>query len=215
MSNKFAKNLKYIRESKGISKNKLGEMVGVNQTTIGRWETEEIKPSIDNVEEVAKVLNVPLPDLLIKDLNFDNAEVIDMDSDIVMIPVYGTIKAGIPLESQTDIIEYMRIPKEWTNGDKKLFGLRLSGDSMFPKYQDGETVIFEQTGDLETYKNKDCAVMINHTESTFKKVLVNDKGIVLQPYNTAYDIMMFSNDEINTLPIAILGVARKKVSDIE
>lgn len=109
----------------------------------------------------------------------------------------------------------MDISKEWSKGGKSLFGLQLSGDSMYPKYQDKEIVIFEQTNDLETYKNKDCAVMINHTESTFKKVLINDKGIVLQPYNTNYDIMMFSNEEIKNLPITILGVARKKVSDIE
>lgn len=72
MSNYFSKNLKYLRENKGISKNKLSELVGVNQSTIGRWETNEITPSIDNVEEVAKVLNVALPDLLIKDLEFNN-----------------------------------------------------------------------------------------------------------------------------------------------
>ena len=109
----------------------------------------------------------------------------------------------------------MNIPKNWSASDKKLFGLKISGDSMYPKYQDGEIVIFEQTNDIETYKNKDCAVMINGTESTFKKVLVNDRGIVLQPYNENYSIMMFSIDEVNSLPITILGVARKKVSDIE
>lgn len=43
---------------------------------------------------------------------------------------------------------------------------------MFPKYQDGDTVIFEQNDDIEAYKNKDVAVMINHTESTFKKFLL-------------------------------------------
>ncbi len=72
MSNYFSKNLKFLREKKRISKNKLGEMVGVNQTTIGRWENGQITPSIDNVEEVARVLNVELPDLLIKDLETNN-----------------------------------------------------------------------------------------------------------------------------------------------
>ena len=72
MSNFFSKNLKFLREKKKISKNKLGEMVGVNQTTIGRWENGQITPSIDNVEEVARVLNVELPDLLIKDLENNN-----------------------------------------------------------------------------------------------------------------------------------------------
>lgn len=215
MSNQFAKNLKFIREAKGMSKTRLGEMVGVNQTTIGRWETEEIKPSIDNVEEVAKVLNVPLPDLLIKDLRFDNAEVVDMDSNVVMIPVYGTIKAGIPIESQNDIIDYVDIPKSWTKGDKKFYGLKISGDSMFPKYLENDIVIFEQNEDIEAYKNKDVAVMINHTESTFKKILINEQGIVLQPYNTAYDIMMFSNEQVQELPIKVVGIAREKRTKIE
>lgn len=69
MSNLFPKNLKYLRERKHISRSKLGELVGVNQSTISRWENGEMTPSIDNVEEVAKVLNIELPDLLIKDLS--------------------------------------------------------------------------------------------------------------------------------------------------
>ena len=46
MANYFASNLKYLREKQGLSQNKLAEKVGVNQTTIARWETEEIKPSM-------------------------------------------------------------------------------------------------------------------------------------------------------------------------
>jgi len=77
VGNYFSKNLKFLREQRDISKNKLSDMVGVNQTTIGRWETNEITPSIDNVEEVAKALNVNLPDLLIKDLSIDNHQSFD------------------------------------------------------------------------------------------------------------------------------------------
>ncbi len=210
LSNYFSKNLKFLRENKGISKNKLGEMVGVNQTTIGRWENNEITPSIDNVEEVAKVLNVPLPDILIQDLSFDNATPVDISSDIIQIPVYGTIKAGIPIEAQEDIIEYVDIPKSWTKGGKKFYGLKISGDSMFPKYDENDIVIFEQNEDREMYNGKDCAVMINGTESTFKKLLVNEQGIVLQPYNAAYDIMMFSREQVENLPIRVVGIAREK-----
>lgn len=38
MANFFPENLKKIREHKGLSQNKLGELFGVNQTTIARWE---------------------------------------------------------------------------------------------------------------------------------------------------------------------------------
>lgn len=211
MSNNFSRNLKFLREKKGISKNKLGEMVGVNQTTIGRWESEEITPSIDNVEEVARVLQVDLPDILIKDLSFDNGDLIDLSDDTVQIPVLGTIKAGIPIEAQEEILEYIEIPKRWTLGGKKFYGLKISGDSMYPKYQEGDIVIFEQNEDKELYNGKDCAVMVNGYDATFKKVLLNDNGITLIPYNTSkYEMMIYSKKEIEDLPIRIIGIAREK-----
>lgn len=149
-------------------------------------------------------------DSLENHIEFDNMETIDMDSNIIKIPVFGTIKAGIPIESQSDIIEYVDIPEEWTKGGKKFYGLKISGDSMFPKYQDGDTVIFEQNDDMDSFNGKDVAVMINGTESTFKRILVNDQGIILQPYNTAYDIMMFSKKQVEELPIRVVGIAREK-----
>lgn len=215
MAEFFSTNLKYLREKRGLSQNKLAEKVGVNQTTIARWEDDNRIPTIDNALDVANVLNVPLPDLIGKDLRFDNAEVIDVNSDIIRIPVYGTIKAGIPIESQTDIIDYVDIPRSWTKGGKKFYGLKISGDSMFPKYQDQDIVIFEKTNDTTLYNGKDCAVMINGTESTFKKVLINDQGIVLQAYNMAYGIKMFSKEDVINKPIKIVGIAREKRTKID
>ena len=164
---------------------------------------------------MANALNISLPDLLGRDLRFDNAEIINIDSNIIRIPVYGTIKAGIPIESQADIIDYVDIPKEWTIGNKKFYGLKISGDSMFPKYNENDIVIFEQNDDYELYNGKDVAIMINGTESTFKKILVNEQGIVLQPYNTAYDIMMFSKEQVEQLPIKVVGIAREKRTKID
>ncbi len=215
MAEFFSTNLKYLREKKGLSQNKLAEKIGVNQTTIARWEDDNRIPTIDNAVDVASALNVPLTDLIGKDLRFDNAEVIDVNSDIIKIPVYGTIKAGIPIESQTDIIDYVDIPRSWTKGGKEFYGLKVSGDSMFPKYQDEDTVIFEKTNDTTLYNGKDCAVMINGTESTFKKVLINDQGIVLQAYNMAYGIKMFSKEDVINKPIKIVGIAREKRTKID
>lgn len=72
MANYFSTNLKFLRESKGISQNRLASLSGVNQTTIARWENQEIAPSIDNVEILSNVLEVDLPDLLGKDLRIEN-----------------------------------------------------------------------------------------------------------------------------------------------
>ena len=64
----FSNNLKFLRETKKLSQNKLAEKAGVNQTTIARWESEEISPSLDNIYDLAETLNVSIADLTGKDL---------------------------------------------------------------------------------------------------------------------------------------------------
>nr|DAM50266.1 MAG TPA: helix-turn-helix domain protein [Caudoviricetes sp.] len=64
----FSKNLKYLREQKKLSQNKLAELSDVNQTTIARWESEEISPSLDNIYDLSLALNVSVADLTGKDL---------------------------------------------------------------------------------------------------------------------------------------------------
>lgn len=212
MAEFFSKNLKYLREEKGLSQNKLAEKIGVNQTTIARWEDDNRVPTIDNAVDVANALNIPLVDLLGKDLRFDNAEVVDVSSNRVKIPVLGFIKAGIPIEAQEDIIEYIDIPEEWTKGNKKYYGLKIDGDSMMPNYNENDIVIFLQTNDVQN--GKDCAVMVNCTECTFKKVYINDQGIILQPYNNSYAPMVFTKDQVAELPVKIVGVAVERRTKI-
>ena len=216
MAEYFSTNLKHLREQKGLSQNKLGNMIGVNQTTIARWEDDNRVPTIDNAIDVANALNVPLPDLLGKDLRFDNVtymKPIIEDDNMVQIPVLGTIKAGVPIEAQQDILEYIEIPKTWLKGNKQFYGLKISGDSMFPKYQEDDIVVFEDSRnyDMHYAMNKDCAVMVNGYDATFKKVLLSEEGITLVPYNTgAYDIKMYSKNDIINKPIKIIGIAREK-----
>ena len=212
MANYFSTNLKKIRENKGLSQNKLGSMVGVNQTTIARWENKEIAPSIDNVEEISKVFDIPLFKLLGEDLRFDNASPIELDDNMVSIPVLGVIKAGIPIEAQQDIIEYIEIPKKWTLGGKYFYGLKVSGDSMSPKYNDNDIVIFEQNNDYNLANNKDCAVMVNGNDATFKKVKITVEGSVIMRKKEITDRLQTSlNNSIpNQFDEILLKCQKKK-----
>lgn len=213
MGNFFAENLKYLRESKKISKNKLGELVGVNQSTIGRWEDKEIKPSIDNVEEVAKALNVPLPDMLIKDLRFDNGEIIELPTDNVKIPVLGKIPAGIPFEAIEDqyAIDYEEIPRSWLNGGKQFFALKLDGDSMEPEYKDNDVVIFQKTTNCES--GQDCCIKINGFDATFKRVKKQANGIMIIPLNennsSGFSTTFYTNEDIVNMPVEIIGIVKQ------
>ncbi len=94
----FSKNLKFLREQRKLSQNKLAELSNVNQTTIARWESEEISPSLDNIYDVANVLNVSIADLTGRDLTdeqpvFDELELLfSKNKDILTDDDKETIK---------------------------------------------------------------------------------------------------------------------------
>lgn len=207
-------NVKHLRNEKKISQQSLADKIGVDRSTVSRIENGEIETTIDNAMKIADVLDISLNDLVSKDLRFDNAEPVDILDNIVKIPIYGTIKAGTPIEAQQDILEYVDIPKEWTKGGKQFYGLKISGDSMYPKYQTDDIVIFEQTDDLTLVNGKDCAVMVNGFDATFKNVRLNQIGLQLIPLNInnsdGYEPTFYDSEQIQNLPVKIVGIAREK-----
>lgn len=214
MKNNFTTNLKYLRETKKISQQTIADKVGVDRSTIGYWENGKADPTMANVVKLAEALNVDILTLIGSDLRIDNDEIIDISSDTIQIPVLGTIKAGVAIEAQEDIIEYVDIPKEWTKGNKQYYGLQISGDSMFPKYQEKDIVIFLQTNDYESANKKDCAVMVNGFDATFKNITITDGGITLVPLNINnsdnYQPTFYSKEQIEQLPVKIIGIAVEK-----
>ena len=214
MAEHLNNNVKHLRSVKGISQQTLADKVGVDRSTISRIENGEIETTIDNAMKIANVLKVNIEDLITKDLTFDNGTLIDVNFEAIQIPVLGTIKAGIAIEAQEDILEYVDIPKGWVKGGKTFYGLKISGDSMFPKYNESDIVIFEHTEDYVLAQNKDCAVMVNGFDATFKNVTITEMGITLVPLNLNnsdnYQPTFYSKEQIATLPVKIVGIAREK-----
>lgn len=214
MAEHLNNNVKHLRSVKGISQQTLADKVGVDRSTISRIENGEIETTIDNALKIANVLKVNIEDLITKDLTFDNGTLIDVDCETIQIPVLGTIKAGIAIEAQEDILEYVDIPKDWVKGGKTFYGLKISGDSMFPKYNESDIVIFEHTDDYILAQNKDCAVMVNGFDATFKNVTITEMGLTLVPLNLNnsdnYQPTFYNKEQIATLPVKIVGIAREK-----
>lgn len=50
--------IKSIRKEKGITQKKLGEMCGIAEPTIRRYESEKLNPKIETVEKIASALGV-------------------------------------------------------------------------------------------------------------------------------------------------------------
>jgi transcriptional regulator with XRE-family HTH domain len=67
--NYFSKNLKYLRKENNISRSELASKLKINQSTISRWENDNMGATIDNAYDVSQFFNVSIADLIGKDLS--------------------------------------------------------------------------------------------------------------------------------------------------
>lgn len=118
------------------------------------------------------------------------------------IPVLGTVAAGIPISAVEEILDYEEVPQSWKN-QGEFFGLRIKGDSMKPDINHGDTVIVRKQS---TANNGDVVItLVNGDDVTYKKFEKLDNGIILISNNSEYSPMYFSNEEVVTKPVVILG----------
>lgn len=213
--NKYIGNkIRNLREQRNLTQEEIAEYLNTTPQTISRYEIGDRKTNQDILFKLAEYFKVSINDFF-PPLSFDNASIADISSDnTIQIPVLGSIKAGTPIEAQEDILEYVDIPTEWTKGGKLYYGLKISGDSMYPKYNENDIVIFEHIEDFVSAQKKDCAVMVNGFDATFKNVTITENGITLVPLNINnsdnYQPTFYDNEQINSLPVRIVGIAREK-----
>lgn len=207
----FGEKLKDLRKKMQLTQMQLADTLHVAYGTIAMWETNKRQPDFEMVAKIANYFNVSIDYLLGNNQSFEvkNIETVNIDSKYVKIPVYGTIPAGIPIEMIEDsfIEDFEYIPTEWLHGNQKYFCLKVKGESMMPKFEDGDVLVLKQQEDCQS--GDFCAVSINHTECTFKKVIKKESGITLQPLNPIFEPIYFSNRDIVELPIVILGVVKE------
>ena len=132
--------------------------------------------------------------------------------EMIPIPVLGCIHAGDPVTAQECVEDTpVYIPKDWTQSGQIYRGLRIKGNSMLPKIQDGDRVIFRVTPDCSS--GDIVIARIDGDDATVKRFL-KDSGIVtLQPLNSDYSPIIFTGDEAEPT-LEILGVVVQLVRDI-
>lgn len=201
----FVQNIKLLCDRKGVKPTVACKESGAGKDLINQIERRGSMPSIEKVQLLADYLGVTTSELL--------GETPGASSAGVRIPVLGTIPAGIPLDAIEDILDWEEIPAGWGSGDRQYFGLRVKGDSMYPRYLEGDTVILQKEKTCES--GDDCAVLVNGEEATLKQVMIRGDGsLELRPTNPAYPPRIYSPAEIESLPVQIIGVVvelRRKI----
>ena len=196
--------LRSLRKEKGMTMKQLGDYVGASESAISLYETGKREADYETLLKFAELFDCSI------DYLFERTEnpVAIIPPKGIRIPVYGVIPAGTPIDAVEDILDYEEIPADWTAGGKEYFALKLRGNSMIPDYIDGDVVIFQKADTCEN--GEECAVMVSGEEATFKKVIRQKGGVLLQPLNVSeYEPKYYTNKEIEELPVRVIGVARE------
>lgn len=195
--------IKIKRKELNLTQEDVAKVVGVTKQTIQKYENNIITniPS-DKIELLAKALNCSAPEIMGWDEsdNFPPKEKKRLKG--VKIPVLGYVRAGIPINAVEEILDYEEITEEMARTGT-YFCLQIKGDSMEPKFSEGDVVVIRQQPTVEN--GEIAVVLINGNDATIKKFYRTPAGIKLVATNPAYDPLFYTLQEVNELPLAVIG----------
>ena len=198
----FSKNLKYYMDLNKKDRNDICKDLNLPYTTFAEWYNGNIYPRIDKIEILANYFNIKKSDLI------ENKEKLDeLGNPVTSIPLLGTVKAGYDYLAQENWVGKIDVETNLVGDGEEYFALKIKGDSMAPVFIEDDIVIIKKQNDCEN--NEYAIVLVNGDEGTLKKIKKIDNGIILQPLNPAYGPMIYTNEEIDTLPVKIIGVVKQ------
>lgn len=192
-------NIKRLRATHGLTQSELGKIAGVSDKAIWTWENGTAEPRMGAIQKIADHFNIKKSDLIEE----HTEQLPATKPKAIKIPVLGMVHAGYPVDAIEDVLDWEEVTPEMSaRGD--LMALQVKGDCMEPRFAEGDVVIVlcqntAESGDI-------VIVMVNHDEAEMKKLKRFENGCInLVPLNAAYPVKSFSPQEIEELPIRILG----------
>lgn len=196
--------IKQLRLERGLTQEELGKYIGVKKAAIMKYE----KGNVTNmkrsaIETLSKLFNVS-PSYL---MCLDEPQIDELGNPVVEIPLLGTVKAGYDYMAQENWAGMIEVDKDIVKDSADYFALKIKGDSMSPVLIENDIVIIRKQ---EDFKNGDLVVaIVNGEEATIKKGRKSNDSIWLQPLNPSYDPLVFTYDEMKTIPVTIVGIVKQ------
>lgn len=192
--------MKKRRKEIGFSAEKVAERLGVSPATIYRYEKGDIeKVPVDSLAELAKILQTTPAYLMGWEEQPTPAPSpippgFSPMPEMVQVPLIGTIACGTPITAEQNIEQMVCVPSRW----HATFTLTCKGQSMEPRIHDGDLVAIRSQAEVE---NGEIAAVRIGEEATLKRVYLHPSFIELRPENPAFESIILSREEINSVTI--------------
>lgn len=187
---KIGTRIREIRKSKGMTILELATAIGSDVGNISRLETNKQGYSENTLVKIASALGVTVADL------FTEAPVKPDEIEYIGEMPSGTVKvigeAILGIDGAVDMMEEHNGWLKIYSDDKDAYGLKVKGDSMWPRIQSGEYVVVEpntsvRSGDevfVRTFEGHNMIKIFNKTrDGDYQFTSINNahKPITLDP----------------------------------
>lgn len=202
LSKKMGERIKNRRLELGLSQEELAKRMGnSSRASVSTVETGKEDLTTTRISKFAQALDVTPAYIM----GWEEPPKITIETRSTphysqRIRVLGKVAAGTPIEMIEDVIDYEEMPLD-AGGD--YFGLIIHGDSMEPKISDGDVVIVKQQPYIDN--GQIGIVTINGDDATCKRIYKYAESLVLMSTNPKYPPMEFSKEQVQSLPVRILG----------
>ena len=198
----FYENLLELCRRQNIAPSVVAKDLGFSSSMPTAWKRGSI-PKSDTLQKIADYFNTTTDELLNGEpkpskLHHEKGE---------RIAVLASVGAGVPFDNintfdQDDPDSWEEISKlDASQGP--CFALRIRGDSMEPYINNRDIVIVRIQ---ETYEDGDIVIaLVDDHEGVCKQLEYTFNGIRLQSFNPKYPPKLYTNEQIENLPVRIMG----------
>lgn len=168
----IASRLRTALELRGMKQAELVELTGIGKSSISTYLRGSYIPKQKNIYKMAKALNVNEAWLMGEDVDStrQNAYSEPSDSSLVTIHYAGPVAAHFDA-TPDDAYEQRTIPAEWIGRRRPedFFLATVSGDSMYPQFQDGDEILCLRCSDMGI-SGRIGIMLLGGDEATVKRI---------------------------------------------
>lgn len=205
---KFSERFKELRKSRSLTQQQLADYLKISKSSVNMYERGEREPSLETLEMIADYFNVDMDFLLgkadIANKIFLTQEKSNISSvipqeKIYNIPVYATVSAGLGALAEDEVVEYMPMLIDNPYDVADTFGLKVRGDSMYPKIEDGDIIVVRRQTSVDS--GTVAVMLLDGEEGLVKKVIYDKHSIELHSFNPEYKTRIFEGAEVQRLKV--------------
>ncbi|ENW95947.1 LexA family protein [Acinetobacter sp. NIPH 298] len=182
----IGKRIKHLRKEKKLTQKQLGKLLGVSDVSVLKWENDSNTPKLENILEIASVLETTSNFLLYGKYEVENS-VEDFRPITRLLPVLTHVQAGnwtnVQSISKFDVNQWLPAPP---NAGKNSFYMIVKGTSNYPEFNDGDYICVDPDIIIDYVQTGEMVVVQCDGDATFKALVKDNNRMYLQALNKNY-----------------------------